>query len=198
MARTCVKCGKSVGPFSGRIRYRLKDPDTWICRSCWKALGFDTMNADVFAASYTWDDIKDGKSEYYKKRHAASKAEPSPLVTIKGADGNRDPNPTQHEAELFELCRLAIEDSGRDPERLELVRRSDAYVTAAIGLFDVCRIKYSPRAKWIQFPYDGADSDKRYLGDVYLSPDDEEALLRSYDLALANANNGIAYERKNK
>lgn len=42
-----------------------------------------------------------------------------------------------------------IEMSGRD---LKLIRRSDDYVTAVLGEWDIARFKYSPRAKWVMFP----------------------------------------------
>ena len=58
----------------------------------------------------------------------------------------RDVNATDEELKIFEALREA---TGRD---LSLVRRSDSYVTAALGDWDFARFKYTQRAKWISFP----------------------------------------------
>lgn len=194
MARVCVNCGKSVGPLSGRMRYRLKDADTWICRKCWIALGFDKDLAATMASAYAWDDIKDGYEARFQRRMneraAAWDREHSPtakVIQFANYGQAKDENPTLHEAELFELIRQAIKDNNRDPDALQIVRKSSGYLTAAIDDFDVCRFKFTDRARWIQFPYNRDNKEKRYIEDVALMPDDIEALLKSYDLALANS-----------
>lgn len=53
---------------------------------------------------------------------------------------------TDEEIKIFEALREA---TGRD---LRLVRRSDSYVTAVLGEWDLARFKYTQRAKWIAFP----------------------------------------------
>ena len=58
----------------------------------------------------------------------------------------RDVNATDEELKIFEALREA---TGRD---LRLVRKSDSYVTAALGEWDLARFKYTQRAKWISFP----------------------------------------------
>lgn len=58
----------------------------------------------------------------------------------------RDVNATDEELKIFETLQ---ESTGRD---LRLVRRSDSYVTAALGEWDLARFKYTQRAKWIAFP----------------------------------------------
>ena len=60
---------------------------------------------------------------------------------------DRDINATDEEVKIFEALKTA---TGR--EDLRLVRRSDSYVTAALGDWDLARIKYTSRAKWIAFP----------------------------------------------
>lgn len=188
--KTCVCCGKSLGPFSGRIKYKLKDPDTLICRSCWKSLGFDTTNADVMAKMYAWEDIKDGARAYYARRiveHAAAWDEdhPSPVSISSNYD---DINPTVKEAELYELLIQALIDNARDPEPMKMIRKASSYLTAAFDeIHDVCRFKYTERAKWIQFPYSMENGGKRYIEAVALTQEDVEALLKSYDLALINS-----------
>ena len=54
---------------------------------------------------------------------------------------------TEAELEIFDIiCSL----SG-DAE-LDLVRKSDDYITVVLGEWDLARIKYTPRAKWVIFP----------------------------------------------
>ena len=60
---------------------------------------------------------------------------------------DRDINATEDEVKIFEELKAA---TGRDD--LRLVRRSDSYVTAVLGEWDLARFKYTPRAKWIAFP----------------------------------------------
>ena len=58
----------------------------------------------------------------------------------------RDVNATDEELKIFETLR---EVAGRD---LRLVRKSDSYVTAALGEWDLARFKFTQRAKWVSFP----------------------------------------------
>lgn len=61
---------------------------------------------------------------------------------------NREVNATEEELKMFQIiCELLPDD------KIFLVRRSDNYVTAAIGPNDIARFKFTPRAKWIQLPY---------------------------------------------
>ena len=58
----------------------------------------------------------------------------------------REINSTDEELKIFEALKEA---TGRD---LRLVRKSDSYVTAGLGEWDLARFKYTQRAKWISFP----------------------------------------------
>lgn len=58
----------------------------------------------------------------------------------------RDVNATGEELKIFEALKKA---TGRD---LHLVRRSDNYITAALGEWDLARFKFTSRAKWVSFP----------------------------------------------
>ncbi len=61
---------------------------------------------------------------------------------------NREVNATDEELEMFNLiCQCTEADD------LELVCRSDNYVSASIGPTDVARFKFTKRAKWILLPY---------------------------------------------
>ena len=57
----------------------------------------------------------------------------------------RDVNATDEELKIFEALKEA---TGRD---LRLVRKSDSYVTAALGEWDLARFKFTQRAKWVSF-----------------------------------------------
>lgn len=59
----------------------------------------------------------------------------------------RDIDATDEEVKIFDALREA---TGR--EDLRLVRKSDSYVTASLGDWDLARFKYTKRAKWIAFP----------------------------------------------
>lgn len=58
----------------------------------------------------------------------------------------RDVDATPEELRVFELISETV------PADVELVRRSDSYVTAAVGDWDLARFKFTSRAKWILFP----------------------------------------------
>lgn len=61
----------------------------------------------------------------------------------------RELNCTEDELVMYDILRSV---TGADD--LEFMRRSDSYVTAAIGDTDVARFKFTARAKWILFPYE--------------------------------------------
>ena len=69
----------------------------------------------------------------------------------------RDVNATDEEIRIFELIREA---TGRD---IELVRRSDSYVTAVLGEWDLARFKFTQRAKWVSFPAVEAGAPKHKI-----------------------------------
>lgn len=72
---------------------------------------------------------------------------------------------TESEIEIFEiLCALIGADD------LQLVRKSDNYVSAVIGDWDLARFKYTPRAKWVTFPISEHGTEKLRIdepADVY-------------------------------
>ena len=71
---------------------------------------------------------------------------------------------TETEIEIFEILKdLTYSDE------LRLVRKSDNYVSAVLGDWDLARFKYTPRAKWIMFPVVEVGSKKHKIehpGDV--------------------------------
>ena len=58
----------------------------------------------------------------------------------------RDVDATDEELKIFEILK---DVTGRD---LRLVRKSDSYVTAVLGEWDLARFKFTQRAKWVSFP----------------------------------------------
>lgn len=67
-------------------------------------------------------------------------------IRFTGYGQERDINATEEELKIFETLK---ETTGRD---LRLVRKSDSYVTAVLGEWDLARFKYTQRAKWVTFP----------------------------------------------
>lgn len=70
----------------------------------------------------------------------------------------RDVNATPEESEIFETIKRI---TGADD--LHLVKRSDNYVTAAVGDWDLARFKFTKRAKWINLPIIEAGSEKHRI-----------------------------------
>lgn len=68
---------------------------------------------------------------------------------------------TESEIEIFEILRTM---TGADD--LQLVRKSDNYVSAVISDWDLARFKYTPRAKWISFPLVPPGSEKHRFEQV--------------------------------
>lgn len=62
---------------------------------------------------------------------------------------------TENEIEIFEILKaVTLADD------LQLVRKSDNYVSAVIGEWDLARFKYTNRAKWISFPLTDRGTEK--------------------------------------
>lgn len=144
----CIRCGSS---FLTRRKIQLQDAE--ICGKCFKQLGFDKSDL-LTAAIYQYGAIKDGKTAYYankRKKALRDEAMASATVTITGAGRERELVCTEEERMVFEELELICADLEL-PEPLRLVRVSDAYVSAKVGDWDLARIKYTTRAKWIVLP----------------------------------------------
>lgn len=59
---------------------------------------------------------------------------------------SRDVDATPEELRIYELINDSVDTD------VQFVRRSDSYVTAAVGDWDLARFKFTSRAKWILFP----------------------------------------------
>lgn len=71
----------------------------------------------------------------------------------------REINATEDELKLFEILQSICPD-------LRLTRKSDSYVTAVFGDWDIARFKFTQRAKWVSFPLVQPKSPKNYLESV--------------------------------
>ena len=73
----------------------------------------------------------------------------------------REINATPEELQIAEWILNEFPD-----ERLRLLRISDAYVTIKRGSWDIVRLKYTERAKWLMFPTLEAKQVKHRIEDV--------------------------------
>lgn len=67
-------------------------------------------------------------------------------VNIANYGQSRDVDATPEELRIYELINDSVDTD------VQFVRRSDSYVTAAVGDWDLARFKFTSRAKWILFP----------------------------------------------
>ena len=70
----------------------------------------------------------------------------------------RDVNATEEEVKIFEQL-TALPGC----EDIRLVRKSDSYVSAVLGDWDLARFKYTLKAKWITFPTIESSKSKHQL-----------------------------------
>lgn len=139
----CAKCGKSI-----IVGKKVQLKDAIVCGSCFKAL---SLNRVSYPEMYSFEEIKDGFDVLVQRNKAKKEAQVKAIVEngLKFANygQKREVNATDGEAEMFDiLCKIFPEVN------FELCRKSDDYVTAMLGEWDVIRFKCSDRAKWVMFP----------------------------------------------
>ena len=89
----------------------------------------------------------------------------------------RDLNATPEELEICELiAKMLPSDEG-----LRIVRKSDSYVTLLCGEWDLARVKYNERAKWVNLSVVDKGSVKRRIASVDQVEEFREDVLRSYE-----------------
>lgn len=173
----CIRCGKSTA-----LRGTVQLKDATICGKCAKALGMDKTEI-LIATQYRYDDIKDGMDVYYAKqtiKWATLQDIEDGKIGLKVVNygQERDLNCTEEERQIYDNILTALSDAGLDTSCMELVRKSDNYVSACMrssnegyGLMDVARFKFTDRAKWIKagLAFDktpiGAPEDVLSMGD---------------------------------
>ena len=147
----CIHCGKST-----LAHGHVKLADAVICGKCFRALGFD--NHDVLtSSSYKYDEIKNGRDAYYKLRIAKRiMANKDSYLEVQNHGQIRDLKCTDEEQQIYDRIIEVLSDAGVDISPMELVRKSDDYVSACMkssgdyGDMDIARFKYTDRAKWIK------------------------------------------------
>jgi len=96
----------------------------------------------------------------------------------------RDVNANIDEIDLFGQILSTLHESGRDVSEIQLVRKSDKYITALLYETDICRFKFNDRAKWIELPYSKSGRKKIYIEKVQDVQQYAEELGRHFDLAV--------------
>ena len=156
--RKCVRCGKS---FLTCRRVDLKD--SHICSRCFADLGFG-KDFYLISRMYSYDEIKDGYVEYYKRKTKRELVEATiSSASIKMTGGPRDLVCTEEERQIFEVIKSIFLDYDPDENALELMRLSDNYLTAKYGEWDLARFKYTIRSKWILFPAIESSSERHLI-----------------------------------
>ena len=156
----CLRCGAKIALRAVALS------DGYVCYKCFEELGFDKSDRKTHTMT-AYDEIKDGKSVYITNLIDKYSGENSKDVASKIGfrlahyGEERDVNETDEESEIFELIRSMVSN----PEQLDLVRVSDDYLTIKVGEWDLARIKYTERAKWIIFPIVEAKANKHYIED---------------------------------
>lgn len=74
------------------------------------------------------------------------------VFTIQYGGRVKELNCEPEEAEMFGILCKMYEDTGRDSASLVLERYSKDYLSVKLGEWDVVRIHWGPRSKWILFP----------------------------------------------
>lgn len=191
----CVRCGS---PFVFRKKIQLQDGI--ICKQCFRELDFDD-SYDHFSDAYTYEEIKDGREEMINRRQP--KRPPSladlseeekevlvqelikrqPLIEYGGKEKDLDCEP--EELEMFTILCEMYEDLGKNPEDVQLTRYSDNYVTAKLGEYDLARIHWGPRAKWVVFPVVEKHKEKHKVK----APEDIRAFKDSVKYSIENIEN---------
>lgn len=150
----CKRCGANV------IR-SVALADGVLCYKCFDELGFDKDDRKHHTTT-AYNEIKDGKPEYIRRLidKWSETDKPAERLGLRFAHygEERDVNPTDEEAEIFDLIR-----SMANRDDIELVRKSDSYVSAVIGEWDLARFKYTDRAKWIVLPVLEAGAPKHRI-----------------------------------
>lgn len=160
MSKNCMRCGKSS--WHGGIYLADK---SFVCKQCFRDLGFSLMEAIKNApVTYTWDDIKDGKDAYVTRsvnrlaaEYDADQTKELGLLYSNYGEFN-GLNATEDEMLIFDGFREIMADEGMDPQELYVIRESDNYLSACIGINVVAQFKASARSKWVTFP--GTHDDK--------------------------------------
>ena len=158
----CANCGANLGPFKKYVSL----VDGGICYKCFKSLGFDPNDKDDFANA-TCREVQAGYNHYANKQKKKILEDLGlPTFNLAHYGEEREVDATDEEKQMFYLLQDMLKARGYDPDQLDLVRKSDNYVAAAIGSSDLARFKFSDRAAWVVFPSAEVGAVKHYIGSV--------------------------------
>lgn len=90
----------------------------------------------------------------------------------------RDLNCTEEEFAIYDTISQAF--PGKD---LRLTRVSDNYVTIKLGDWDIVRLKYTDRAKWLMFPSVERKQQKHKIESVDECTDYSDQIRKSIEIA---------------
>lgn len=175
----CINCGKST---IARGHVKLKDGA--ICTKCFLGFGYKLTDT-ARAASLTYSEVsrQESAEDLLERKAAEFDQRRSDELDLHFSNYGqaRELNASEADLELYEtICEL-LEDEDRDAGALELVRKSDDYLTIALGPTDVVRFKFTDRVKWITLPYNQVNK-LRISGTRELNSIAGE-LVKAYDLA---------------
>lgn len=139
----CPACGAKLGMFKKYVPLE----DGGICYKCFTDLGYNIDDAEEYA-DYDYATIKCGYGAFMKRKEMIHNSG----FKMAHYGEERELNETDDEAKMFNVLCSMFYAQGYDPAQLRLVRKSKDYVSAMLGDFDIARMKYTERAKWIIFP----------------------------------------------
>lgn len=157
----CIKCGRST-----LLHGSVKLKDGSVCFPCFKQLGFDAKpgSTDLITSTLlSWDDIKDGKDEYdrrrWAKRNAEFDREESDRLGLHYADYRTlyDLDCIDNEMKAVERVCALLEDEGCSTKKISYERDPGEPLNAFVGDELLYQLKYTKDVKWIRI---GPDSDK--------------------------------------
>ena len=145
----CIKCG---GSFFTRGRIKLADAE--ICFKCFDALGFDHKMGIYTGSTYKWEEIKDGKDEYNRRRWEKSNREAAASIGILYPHWQQLTSAiaTDLEFKLFSAMCAIWEDEGCDVSRLVISPGDRGSLLVLLDDVVVLEYKGEPQVRWIRFP----------------------------------------------
>lgn len=143
----CANCGATLGPFKKYVTLS----DGGICYKCFKELGFDPNEKDDYVNA-TCREIRAGYNHYMNKQARKVMEDLGIGISFAHYGEERDVNATDEEKQMFSILQNMLKARGYDPDQLDLVRKSNNCVAAAIGPDDLARFKYTDKVSWVIFP----------------------------------------------
>ena len=159
----CECCGATLGMFKKYVALS----DGAICKKCFEGLGFDFNDADKYSGAKVRE-IQSGFGHYSKfiaNKDPMTVLEDLGLPTLRFAHygEERAVDAEDGEMQMFNIICEMVNEIGFDTEQLRLTRKSKDYVSAVIGDYDVARMKFTDRAKWIIIPYAEPKAEKHHI-----------------------------------